>query len=128
MHFTCNMYSFQCKLIQTYFSRDFKWGKSCRHRDSNPRPSDFASSGIEPISNVKFDWVEATSWKSRRVGFLPIKRASFLLFFLLMVGDVEKNIPATGARRKSSAENLSIVCHRDTPDYRVWLGPSSAIF
>ena len=55
----------------------------------------------------QFDWVESTSCRSRRVGFLPKKRASFLLFFLLMVGDVEKNIPADGAssRTLSTQEN-----------------------
>ena len=52
IHITCSMYNFKCKFIQTYFSRDFKWEKCCRHRDSNPRPSDLVSSGIEPINNL----------------------------------------------------------------------------
>ena len=42
---TCTMYSFHCKMIQEHLNRYFMGENSCRHWDSNPRPSDLISSG-----------------------------------------------------------------------------------
>ena len=63
---TCSMYNFQSKVIQVHFNWDFMGEKCCRHWDSNPRPSELASSGIEHNNHPYWDW---TLFLNLRSGF-----------------------------------------------------------
>ena len=81
IHFTsltCTMNSFQCKVMQVHFNRDFMGEKCCRHWDSNPRPSEFPSSGIQHNNHPYWDW---SLFLNLRSGFKSHQKGYWLVCY-----------------------------------------------